>query len=125
VPAVLGHAGSALATDARNVANRFNLKARVRFTVSRDVGAMVNVFTSVGAMASDCGNRVTVTLSEFGLGLPTRMSYAKLALLAPSARNHVEAPCADAGGAAAATQSPASTNTRVESSTGTSTSAWR
>lgn len=76
----------------------FSLKSLDRFTVSRDVGAMVNVLTSVGVMASDCGSSVSVTVTDFELGLPMRMSCAKLALLAPSARNQVEAPCADAGG---------------------------
>lgn len=98
----------------------FSLKSLDRFTVSRDVGAMVNVLTSVGVMASDCGSSVSVTVTDFELGLPMRMSCAKLALLAPSARNQVEAPCADAG-ATTATQNPVNASTRVQSSTNTST----
>ena len=72
----------------------FRLKSAPSRTVRRAVGPSVNDFAGVGAIASDCGSSVTVTVSVEALGFPTRISSVKMPLLAPSARNHVDWPWA-------------------------------
>ncbi len=85
----------------------FSWKSAARRTVRRAVGPRVKTFVSRGAMASNCGSSVTVTSSVWLDGLPTRISLVKVALLAPSARNQVSAPCARAAMGWSSMRSPA------------------
>ena len=67
----------------------------VRRLVARSEKFLVS--TAPGAItALGSGNRVTVTVRSDALGLATRISSSRTALLAPSARNQREASCARA-----------------------------
>ncbi len=82
----------------------FRPKWSVRLTVSLAVGGSGNTFVSTSQMASGWGSSCTVTSSAWAEGLATRISPVNSALFAPSARNHVDAPCAATTDAAPSTR---------------------